>query len=93
MTRIDNTLYSHDSGEFQDLQQAQVAALRAFYPAPSTLPVVDYDDLDAVLQEHTEITVTDSNLHDICAFLRDGKTWLAFKPAVIERDGRLVVIL
>ncbi len=85
---VDNTLYNEDV-DIQDCQQAQVAGCRAFYTEFEPLVVVDHDE---VYQEHrTEIIVSDANLLDLAAFLRDGKTWLAFKPAVIEDERGLVV--
>ena len=86
---VDNTMYDADYLDLQDTQQAQVAACRAFYEEFEPLMVVDFDDV--YKEERTEIVVDGDNLKAIAKFLRDGKTWLVFKPAVVEDERGLVV--
>lgn len=87
----DSTIYDASVQEYQDQQERQIAGCRGFYSDEKPIPVVEAEDLFHSV-DRTEIVVSLSMTPEVCAFLRDPKTWLAFKPAVIE-DHRGVVLV
>lgn len=90
MQYIDNSVYDSSYGELQDLQQAQIAALRAFYSDETPLPVVETEWLFD--SDESEVVITNENLAEICEWLRSSKVWFGFKFSVVEDERGLVLV-
>lgn len=90
MTTIDNSIHDYNYTELQDLQQAQIAALRSFYCDEEPLPEVDIEWLFD--EERSEIVVTHENLAELCDWLRTAKAWLGFKFTVVEDERGLILV-
>lgn len=90
---VDNTLYHPEEvGGYQDRQEAQVAACRGFYTEVCPVSFVDEDEVFK-LEDKAEVVVRQQDVDAISDWLRDAKTWLAFKPALIEDERGIVLIL
>jgi len=90
--KVNNLIYDPEDLNYQDRQQAQVAACRAFYTEVDPLSVVDADEV-LCLEDKAEVVVRPYDVDAIADWLRDARTWLAFKPALIEDERGIVLVL
>ena len=95
--RIDNSIFRDDSVHpYVDRQEAQVAALRSFYPKDAQpLRVISERELEITeYVDHTRVVITDTNLNEVCDWLMRPDVYLAFKPVVVvDEHSRCVLVL
>jgi hypothetical protein len=85
MQKINYMEHDYEYTEMQTAQQTQVAGLRSFYCSEAPFPVRELDEV-VFFEEPAVIKVPDSELSEVCKWLRRADVWLAFKPAVYEEN-------
>lgn len=75
--------------EVTTVQDREVLAMRAFYGESGTLTIVD----ELAFEDESRVVVGPEDTEEVAKWLRNPLVWLAFKPCVVEVDGRVAVKL